>query len=61
VLSIIYYASSAWLTPAIGRKELAELEKVHFKALLVVVCDYRQRMSRDLISSKTNRLITTHI
>lgn len=56
VLSIVYYASSAWLTPAIGKKELAELEKIHFKALRVVVRDHRQRMSRDLISTKTNRL-----
>jgi len=37
---------------------LADLEKVHFKALHFVVCDYHQRMSRDIISSKTNRLST---
>jgi len=55
-LSILYYASSAWLTPSIGRKEMSSLESIHFKALRVVVKDYRQRISRSLISEKTNRL-----
>jgi len=39
-----------------GRREIDRLEKVHFKALRVVVCDYRQRMNRELISAKTNGL-----
>jgi len=56
VLSILYYASPAWLTPSIGKKELTLLESIHFKALRVVVCDHRQRMSRDRISVHTNRL-----
>jgi len=56
VLSTIYYASCAWFTPAIGRKEMIKLEKIHYKALQIIVCDYQQRMYRDLISSKTNRL-----
>jgi len=55
-LSILYYASSAWVTPSIGRKEMNALESIHFKALRVVVNDYRQRMSRDVISALTNRL-----
>lgn len=55
-LSILYYTSPAWLTPAIGKKELTSLESIHFKALRVIVCDHRQRMSRDLISVRTNRL-----
>jgi len=56
-LSILYYASSAWLTvPSLGRKEMNALESIHFKALRVVVKDYRQRMSRDDISAMTNRL-----
>jgi len=29
---------------------------IHFKALRVVVCDYRQRMNHEFISAKTNRL-----
>jgi len=48
-----------WLTHALGRKEMDELERIHFKALRVVVRDYRQRMSRDLISRRTNRLPDT--
>jgi len=42
-LSILYYASPAWLTPAIGKKELTSLESIHYKALRVIVCDHRQR------------------
>jgi len=55
-LSILYYASPAWLTPALGKKEMTALESIHHKALRVIVCDHRQRMSRDLISVQTNRL-----
>lgn len=40
-LSIIYYASSAWLTKSLGRKEMGMLERIHLKALRVIVSDYR--------------------
>jgi len=56
ILLIIYYTFSAWFTPAIGKKEEIEFEKIHYKALHIVVCDYHQRINRDLISSKTNKL-----
>jgi len=36
--------------------KLKDLERVHFKALHVALCDYRQRLSRDTISVRTNRL-----
>jgi len=55
-MSILYYALPAWLTPNIGKKELNELKKIHFKALRVALCDYRQRLSRNTISVRTNRL-----
>jgi len=55
-LSILYYACPAWLSPSIGKSEMKDLESIHFKALRVVVCDYRQRLSRDTISTRTNRL-----
>jgi len=55
-LSILYYASPSWLTPNIGKRELIDIERIHFKALRVAVCDYRQRLSRDTISVRTNRL-----
>jgi len=48
-LSILYYASPAWFTPNIGKRELSDIERIHFKALRVAVCDYRQRLSRDTI------------
>jgi len=35
---------------------MTNLESIHFKAHRVIVKDYRQRMSRDDISVKTNRL-----
>jgi len=58
--SILYYASHAWLTPSLGRHEMDDLERIHFRTLhvlvVLVVRDYRQWMNRDLISVKTNRL-----
>jgi len=44
------------LTPLLGRSEMDYLERIHFRALHVVVRDCKQRMNRDLISVKTNRL-----
>jgi len=55
-LSILYYASCAWLTPILGRREMDEVEKIHYRALRIVLKDYKQRMNRDLISSRTNCL-----
>jgi len=56
VFSILYYASPAWLTPAIGRAEMDNIERIHFKALRVVTKDFKQRQSRSSISTRTNRL-----
>lgn len=55
-LSILYYASCAWLTPSLGKKEMNAVESIHFKSLRIIMRDYRQRMSREYISEKTNRL-----
>lgn len=55
-LSIMYYAFSAWLTPSLGRKEIDDFEKIHFKALRVVVRDYKQRMNREIMSIYDGRV-----
>jgi len=51
--SIPYYASPVWLTPSTSK----EVEKLHNRALRIVACDHKQRVSRDIISKKTNRLL----
>jgi len=48
--------SPVCLTPAVNRAVVKEVEKLHFKALQVVVFDYKQRLSRNTISCKTQRL-----
>jgi len=53
---ILYYGSPVWLTPATGAAVLADVEKLHFKALRIVTRDYRQRTSREVITKKTQRL-----
>jgi len=55
-LSILYYGSCAWLTPSLGKKEMAAVESIHFKSLRIIMRDYKQRMSRDFISQQLNRL-----
>jgi len=32
-LSILNYASCAWLTPTLGREEMDEVETIHYRAL----------------------------
>jgi len=56
VSSTLYYASPVWLSPAVGKTVIKEVEKLHFKSLRVVTMDFKQRTSRELISSKTQRL-----
>jgi len=55
VFSIIYYASPAWLTPGIGRREMGDIKRIHFKAIQIVTKDYKQRPSRTSISSKNQQ------
>jgi len=35
-MSILYYASAAWLAQALGRKEMDTLERIHYMALRVI-------------------------
>jgi len=59
VFSVLYYASPVWLSPASSKKLIAEVEKLHYKALRVVTMDHKQRSSRQAISRKTQRLPPT--
>lgn len=56
VFSILYYASPVWLTPAVSKQTIKEVEKLHFKSLRIVTRDYRQRTSREEITRATQRL-----
>jgi len=55
-LSILYYASVVWLTPYISRKQERRVESIHYKSMRMVIKDYRQRISRDVVDSSTLRL-----
>jgi len=56
IFSILYYACCVWLTPVLNKKNLNTIEGLHFRALRLILRDYRQRISRDLITSQTKRL-----
>jgi len=56
VFSTLCFASPVWLTPVLGKIELKEVEKLHFKTLQIVVRDFKQRINRTEISRKTNIL-----
>jgi len=56
VFSVLYYACCVWLTPSINKKVLGTVEKLHYRALRLIVRDYRQKLSREVVTTKTNRL-----
>jgi len=56
IFSILYYACAVWLTPSLGSKNVKTVERLHFKALRLIIRDYRQRVSRNEITTRTNRL-----
>jgi len=55
-MSLLYYGSVFWLTPSLSQKNMNLVERIHYKALRLVVKDYKQRMSRDWIDCTTKRL-----
>jgi len=57
VFPTLYHASPVWLTLVLGKHEVKEVEKLHFKALPIVVCDFKQRTNCKDISRKTNCLL----
>jgi len=56
VFSILYYACVTWLTPALNRKELKIIERLHYTSLRLIIRDYRKRVSRTDINLQTKRL-----
>lgn len=56
IFSILYYACTVWLTPTICRKNLSIIEGLHYRSLRLVIKDYRQRISRNVITETTKRL-----
>jgi len=56
IFSVLYYACCVWLTPVLSKKCLNTIEGLHFKSLRLILENYRQRVSRDLITIKTRRL-----
>jgi len=55
-LSILYYGASVWLTPGLPKHLLKVVESLHYRCVRLVVKDYKQRVSRDVIDLATNRL-----
>jgi len=56
IFSILYYACAVWLTPSLGKKNVKTVERLHFKALRLIIRDYRQKVSRNEVTTRTNRL-----
>jgi len=56
VFSILYYACILWLSPTLNRKSFHTIERLHYRALRLIIRDYRQRVSRSEINVITNRL-----
>jgi len=54
--SILYYACAVWLTPSISKKNLGRIESLHFRSLRLILKDYRQWISRNIITETTKRL-----
>jgi len=55
-LSVLYYASVVWLTPHIAKTLLKLVERMHYRCVRLIVRDYRQRVSREVIDKATKRL-----
>lgn len=45
-----------WLTPGLRKSELKIVESLHYRCVRLVVKDYRQRTSREIIDFATKRL-----
>jgi len=56
VFSILYYACCVWLTPSLSRKMFGTIESLHYRALRLIIRDYRQKISRDVVTRRTKRL-----
>jgi len=56
IFSILYYACCVWLTPVLSKKCLKTIVGLHYRSLRLILRDYRQRVSRELITIKTKRL-----
>jgi len=56
LFSVLYYACCVWLTPSLCKKQLCTIESLHYKALRLILRDYRQKISRDVVTRETKRL-----
>jgi len=56
LLSILYYACPAWLTPHLLVKEYRRLESIHYRCLRLIVNDRRKRIPREWLTASTQRL-----
>jgi len=56
IFSILYYASCVWPVPSLNRKTYCIVESMHYRALRLIIRDYRQKVSRETVTVKTKRL-----
>jgi len=56
IFSVLYYACCVWLTPVLGKKNLNTIARLHYRALRLILRDYRQKISREIVTSQTKRL-----
>jgi len=56
IFLILYFACTVWLTPSLNGSLKRTIDSLHFRALRLILRDYRQRVSRIEITQSTNRL-----
>jgi len=56
VFAILYHAHPVWLTLSLNRKLKRTIDSLHFRALHLIIRDYRPRVSRHEIISITKEL-----
>jgi len=56
IFSILYYACCVWLTPTLNKKLLGSIESLHYRALRLIIRDFRNKVSRDDVTKRTKRL-----
>jgi len=56
IFLILFYACCIWLAPSLNRKTFGIVESLHYRALHQIICDCRQKVSREVITKRTKCL-----
>jgi len=56
VFSVLYYACTVWLTSHLNRTVFKKVESIHLRSLRVAMMDYKQQISRELLTASLQRM-----